>query len=133
MPAPDAISDLPQRIIDALRIEVEWTVHEPDGFGLGFVAGELGVWLATRDDDRLSALHIEVRVARHVPDGPDVRKFCETRNHYGLVGRWVHDAATVTVSLSQTCRPSTPRQPRRSWSCCDRLHRSYTGVPVVAG
>ncbi|MCW2903369.1 MAG: hypothetical protein JWO67_5634 [Streptosporangiaceae bacterium] len=99
MPAPDAISDLPQRIIDALRIEVEWTVHEPDGFGLGFVAGELGVWLATRDDDRLSALHIEVRVARHVPDGPDVRKFCETRNHYGLVGRWVHDAATATVSL----------------------------------
>jgi hypothetical protein len=202
MPAPDAISDLPQRIIDALGIEVEWTVYESDGSGIGFVAGELGVWLTTRDDDWLSALRVEVRVARHVPDGPGVREFCETHNHHGLVGRWVHDPATATVSLvadlpsfnadgaeaglvevwaeyaahmspSRSRSPSapshscawaggrlsplstgnaaslptgsstgwrtsrswarTPSRPRRSWNCCDRLHRSYTGVPVVAG
>ena len=85
MPSPDAIFDLPQRIIDALDIEEEWTFREPDG--IGFVAGDLGVWLTTREDYWPSALRIEVRVARHVPDGPDVREFCETRNDQGLVGR----------------------------------------------
>ncbi|WP_248960273.1 hypothetical protein [Sphaerisporangium perillae] len=102
MPAPEAILDLPQRIVTALGIEPEWILQEPDG--IGFVAGEVGVWLALRDTvGWQSVLRIEARLARHVPDGPDTWEFCNYLNNLpqfgSLGGRWVHDPATGILAL----------------------------------
>ena len=58
MPAPDAIPDLPQRIIDALDIEPEWIVGDRDGIdALGRVCGinadSLALWESRlTDEDR---------------------------------------------------------------------------------
>ena len=102
MPASEAIPDLPQRIVTALDVEPEWTLEEPHG--IGFVAGEVGVWLTVRDTRAWkSVLRLETRLARHVPDGPDTWRFCDRLNNHpqlgSLGGRWVHDPATETLAL----------------------------------
>jgi hypothetical protein len=102
MPAFEAIPNLPRRIVTALGIEPEWIVEDADG--IGFVAGEVGVWLTVRDTDAwTSVLRVEARLARHVPDGPQAWDFCEYLNNHSqlgsLGGRWVHDPATGILAL----------------------------------
>ncbi|MDQ1499409.1 MAG: hypothetical protein QOI86_2749 [Actinomycetota bacterium] len=86
-------------IVAALGIEPEWSVAGPEGWG--FVAGELGTWLAVhRPEDGPAWLHVEVRLARDVPDGPATWAFLDDRNNKALVGRWIHDPSTGAVALA---------------------------------
>jgi hypothetical protein len=86
-------------VLAALGIEPGWSMVEPDGYR--FVAGELGTWLAVqRREDGTAWLHVEVRLARDVPDGPATWAFLDARNNRALVGRWVHDPFTGVVALT---------------------------------
>jgi hypothetical protein len=54
--------------ITSLDIEPEWMIH--DGDGIGFVAGELGVWLEVRDTPAWTSVHGD-----DYPDEEDDRYF----------------------------------------------------------
>ncbi len=93
--SPDPVA---HRIVEALRIEREWTVSEGDA--AGFVAGELGTWLMVKPSAAgTPILRIEVRLAGDVPDAPATWRFLDACNNTALIGRWVHDSSAGVVAL----------------------------------
>jgi hypothetical protein len=86
------------RIVRSLGIEHDWTITDING--VGFVAADLGTWLAARYLDNKSVkIRIEVRVARDVMSNDGTNEFLDKRNHYGLLGRWVLDPQSGVVAL----------------------------------
>lgn len=85
-------------VLRCLGVEPEWTVVAEDG--VGFVSGELGVWLTARDPESgPPLLRTEIRFALGVPEREDNLSVLDTLNHRGSVGRWVHEPATGTVAV----------------------------------
>ncbi|MFI7632381.1 hypothetical protein [Microbispora rosea] len=87
-----------RKILDELAIEPEWTVEDDNG--AGFVAGELGTWLALTGGPDRSCLRVEVRLARGVHSGDGIWSLYGK----GLVlprslGRLVHDPRSMVLSL----------------------------------
>ncbi|WP_405393414.1 hypothetical protein [Microbispora hainanensis] len=87
-----------RKILDELAIEPEWTAEDDDG--AGFVAGELGTWLALAGSPDRPCLRVEVRLARGVHSGDGIWSL------YGMglvlprsIGRLVHDTRTMVLSL----------------------------------
>jgi hypothetical protein len=83
------LAKIPRR----LKLQAQWVEHTPDG--TAFIVTETGCWLSVGD----SVLHVEIRVAVDVWDGARAAEFCDQRNHYALLGRWVYDAASSVVAL----------------------------------
>ncbi|WP_169945260.1 hypothetical protein [Microbispora sp. H11081] len=89
---------IPRKILDELAIEPEWTVE--DDSGAGFVAGELGTWLALTGGPDRSYLRVEVRLARGVHSGDGIWSLYGKRLVLPRsLGRLVHDPHTMVLSL----------------------------------
>lgn len=89
-PAHQLLADIPRR----LKLQPQWVEHSPDG--TSFVVTETGCWLSVPDD---TSLHVEVRAATDVRDAQRAVAFCDDRNQFALVGRWVYDSDAGVVAL----------------------------------
>jgi hypothetical protein len=86
-------------VVAHLGVEAECTVAAADG--VGFVAGELGVWMTVEEKGAAPPrFRAEVRLARQVPDDETISEFVDRLNHRGLLGCWVHDQPTGILALS---------------------------------
>jgi len=85
------LSSIPKR----LRLQPRWFEHDPDG--TQFVVTETGCWLSLVDHH--STLHVEVRTALGVHDADTAVAFCDDRNQFALVGRWLYDSNAGVVAL----------------------------------
>lgn len=93
------MSSIPNRLLASipkrLRLQPQWVEHGPDG--TAFIVTETGCWLSLHDGE--STLHIEVRAALGVRDAETAVAFCDDRNQFALVGRWLYDPEFGAVAL----------------------------------
>jgi hypothetical protein len=81
-------------ITSRLKLEPNWVRHGSDGTSL--VVTETGCWLSMLDE---RTLHIEARAATALTDPALAVEFCDDRNQFALVGRWLYDHANGVAAL----------------------------------
>ena len=95
-----------EEVVRHLQVEPEWTVVESDG--VGFVAGQLGVWLAIEPREGSAAsIRVEVRLARCLA-GVASDLLLDSLNATGAVGCWIYDPASQTIAATAGLDLDTP-------------------------